>query len=234
MKLSWVEEAKRRAVLKAIEPIKNGWIIGLGSGSTVTYAVKELARLRRDRRFQLSIVPTSYQMEHLCISNGLTVTSLSEVVNVDYAIDGADQVQEGSLSLVKGGGAALLREKLVDTASRQLAIVVDETKLSKHLGGKQPIPLEVLPLGYKYVQSAVAKMGGRAKLRESLGKAGPVITDNGNFILDADFGKVQNPNQLDRQLKAIPGLLETGFFTKLKKRVYVGLRSGGVKILTNR
>jgi ribose 5-phosphate isomerase A len=102
------------------------------------------------------------------------------------------------------------------------------------LGGKQLIPLEVLPLAYKYVQSVVAKMGGRAKLRESLGKAGPVITDNGNFILDADFGKIQSPVQLERRLQAIPGLLETGLFTGLRKRVYVGLRGGGVRVLKTR
>ena len=231
MNLSWIEDAKRNAVLKAIQPIRNGWIIGLGSGSTVGYAVKELARLRRDRRFQISVVPTSYQIEHLSTSNGLTTISLSEVACVDYAIDGADQVEEDTLNLVKGGGGALLREKLVDSASRELAIVVDESKLSKHLGGKQHIPLEVLPLAHKYVQSVVAKMGGRARLRESLGKAGPVITDNGNFILDADFGKIQNPAQLERRLQAVPGLLETGLFTGLRKRVYVGLRAGGVKIL---
>ncbi|HKM51216.1 MAG TPA: ribose-5-phosphate isomerase A, partial [Candidatus Bathyarchaeia archaeon] len=124
--------------------------------------------------------------------------------------------------------------KLVDTAALDLAVVVDESKVSKHLGGKQSIPLEVLPLAYKYVQSVVARMGGRAKLRESLGKAGPVITDNGNFILDADFGKIQNAVPLERRLKAIPGILETGLFLGLTKQVYVGLRTGKVKVLKTR
>lgn len=234
MRLSWIEDAKRNAVLSAIRPIKNGWIIGLGSGSTVKYAVKELARLHRDRKFQFTIAPTSYQMEHMSASNGLTTISFSEVASVDYAIDGADQVQEGTLNLVKGGGGALLREKLIDTAARDLAIVIDQSKLSKHLGGKQPIPLEVLPLAYKYVQSVVAKIGGRAKVRESLGKIGPVITDNGNFILDADFGKIQNAVTVERRLKMIPGVLETGLFVGLRKKVYVGLRDGGVKILKTR
>ena len=234
MKLSWIEDAKRNAVLKAIEPIRNGWIVGLGSGSTVSYAVKELARLRRDRKFQFSIVPTSYQIEHLSTSNGLTTISMNEVAGIDYAIDGADQVQENTLNLVKGRGGALLREKLVDIAARDLAIVIDESKLSKYLGGKQSIPIEVLPLAYKYVQSAVAKIGGRAKLRESIGKAGPVITDNGNFILDADFGKIQNAVPLERRLKTIPGILETGLFIGLTKQVYVGLRSGKVRVLKTR
>lgn len=232
--MSWIEDAKRRAALKAVEQVKNGWIVGLGSGSTVTWAVKELARMRRDRKFELSIVPTSYQIEHLAASYGLPIISLNEVVSVDYAIDGADQVQEGTLNLVKGGGAAIMREKIVDTAARDLAIVVDESKLSKHLGGKQPIPVEVLPFAYRYVQAAIAKMGGRTKLRESAGKVGPVITDNGNFILNADFGKIRNVVPLERRLRTISGILETGFFIGLTKRVYVGLRRGGVKILKPR
>lgn len=234
MSLSWIEEAKRNAVLSSIQRIKNGWIVGLGSGSTVAYAVRELARLRRDNKLQFTIAPTSYQMEHLSASYGLTTISFSEVASVDYAIDGADQVQEGTLNLVKGGGGALLREKLIDTAARELAIVIDETKLSKHLGGKQPIPLEVMPLAYKYVHSVIANMGGRAKLREGLGKTGPVITDNGNFILDADLGKIRNAAPVEHRLKMIPGVMETGLFVGLKKEVYVGLRRGGVRILKSR
>jgi len=234
MTLPWIEDAKRKAILKAIEPIKTGWIIGLGSGSTIAYAVKELARLRRDRKFDISIVPSSYQIEQLSIQNGLPIMSLNEAVSIDYTIDGADQVQQGTLHLVKGGGGALLQEKLVDVAAHDLAIAVDQSKLSKHLGGKQSIPLEVYPPAYRYVMSVIAKMGGRARLREGGGKVGPVITDNGDVLLDADFGIIRDPASLERRLKAIPGILETGLFLKLAKRVYVGLRNGEVKILKHR
>jgi ribose 5-phosphate isomerase A len=234
MSLSWVEEAKRKAVLKAIEPIKSGWIIGIGSGSTTAHAVAELGRITKARKLEVSIVPTSHQIENLAIAHGLRILSMNEAFTLDYAIDGADQVEQGSLNLIKGGGAAMLREKIVDSAARRLAIVVDETKLSRYLGGKQPVPLEVLPFSYKYVQSRIVRMGGRAKLREGGGKAGPVVTDNGNFVLDADFGRIDEPITLERRLRAIPGILETGLFLKMADVVYVGLSNGEVKSLEAR
>jgi ribose 5-phosphate isomerase A len=229
--LSWVEGAKSKAILKALAPIKSGWVIGVGSGSTMAYAVVELGRASKARKLQLSVVPTSHQIENLAISHGLNVRSLNEAVVIDYAIDGADQVQLPSLNLIKGGGAALLREKIVDSAARRLAIVVDETKLSKHLGGRQPVPLEILPMAQRSVQIRVTKMGGRAKLREGSGKVGPVITDNGNFVLDADFGRIENAARLERQLKAVPGLIETGLFLNMVDVVYVGRQNGRVDLL---
>lgn len=231
MNLSWVEGAKRRAVLKALQPIKNGWIISIGSGSTTAYAVAELGRLRRARRLEISIVPTSHQIENLAQSHGLRIVSMNEASTIDYAIDGADQVQLPSLNLIKGGGGALLREKIVDSSARKLAIVVDETKLSKHLGGRQTVPLEVLPFAHKSVQIQVTRIGGRAKLREGAGKVGPIVTDNGNFILDADFGRIHNPAHLQRRLKIVPGLIETGLFLKMADIVYVGRKSGEVELL---
>ena len=232
MNLPWVEDAKRKAVLKALQPIKNGWIVGIGSGTTTAYAVSELARLAKGRRLEISIVPTSHQIEHLAHAHGLRTLTLNEAYVVDYAIDGADQVEQRSLDLIKGGGAALLREKIVDVAAQQLAIVVDETKLSAALGGKQRVPLEVLPFAYKHVHAEIARIGGRARLRDAVGKAGPVITDNGNFVLDADFGRIAKPLVLEKKLKMIPGLLETGLFLSMADVAYVGLRSGAVKVLS--
>jgi len=231
MNLSWVEGAKRKAVLRALQPIKNGWIIGLGSGSTMALAVAELARLSRGRRLEVSVVPTSHQIENLAVSHALRVLNMNEAATIDYAIDGADQVQVPTLNLIKGGGGALFRERIVDSAAHRVAIVVDEKKLSKHLGGAQRIPLEVLPFAHKHVQILVVKMGGRAKLREGSGKVGPVVTDNGNFLLDADFGKIKNATLLQRRLKAMPGLVETGLFLNLADVVYVGRRNGEVDVL---
>jgi ribose 5-phosphate isomerase A len=231
MSLSWIEEAKRKAVLKALEPIKTGWIIGIGSGSTTAYAVSELGRITRAGKLQVSIVPTSHQIENLSIVHGLEILSLNEAPTVDYAIDGADQVEQLSLNLIKGGGASMLREKIVDSAARRLAIVVDETKLSRYLGGRQPVPLEVSPFSYRHVQSRIVRMGGRAKLREGGGKVGPVVTDNGNFVLDADFGKIGQPAALERRLRSIPGILETGLFIKMADAVFVGMSNGEVKLL---
>ena len=229
--MSWVEDAKRRAVLKALQPVRNGWIIGVGSGTTTAYALAEISRLARAKRFELSIVPTSHQIEHLAIAHGLRIRTINEVHTVDYAIDGADQVEMPSLNVLKGGGGAMLREKIVDSCARKLAIVVDETKLAKHLGEKQPVPLEVLPLAYKSVQVKITNMGGRARLRQSAGKVGPVVTDNGNFILDADFGSIAHPTQLDRRLKMLPGVLDTGLFLKMVDCVYVGRKDGKVEVL---
>lgn len=230
--MSWVEGAKKKAVLKALQPVKNGWVIGVGSGSTMAHAVAELGRATRARKLQISIVPTSHQIENLAIAHGLRIVSMNEAFTIDYAVDGADQVQLGTLNLVKGGGGALLREKIVDSVARKVAIVVDETKLSKHLGHPQLIPLEVLPFAHKHVQIQVTKMGGRAKLREGGGKIGPVVTDNGNFVLDADFGRIQNPTLLERRLKTVPGLIETGLFLNVADVVYVGRRTGEVGVLT--
>ena len=227
----WIEDAKRKAVLKAIQPIKSGWVIGLGSGSTTVYAVAEIARLAKMSGFELSVVPTSHQIENLAVAHGLRIRTMNEVHYVDYAIDGADQVEFRSLNVVKGGGGAMLREKIVDSAARKLAIVVDERKLTPHLGEKQSIPLEVLPFAYKSVQVKITNMGGRARLRESTEKVGPVVTDNGNFILDADFNRIEHPAQLDRRLKMIAGLLETGLFLNMVDCVYVGRKDGKVDIL---
>ncbi len=156
---------------------------------------------------------------------------MNEVHIVDYAIDGADQVEVDSFNVVKGGGGAMLREKVVDSSARRLAIVVDERKLTKHLGEKQTVPLEVMPFAYKSVQVKITNMGGRARLRESTEKAGPVITDNGNFMLNADFGRIAHPTQLDRRLNMIPGVLETGLFLNMADCIYVGRRDGKVEIL---
>ena len=229
--MAWIEDAKRKAVLKAIQQIRSGWVIGLGSGSTTSYAVAEIARLAKMMSYDLSVVPTSHQMENLAVAHGLRIRTMNEVYSVDYAIDGADQVETRSLNVVKGGGGAMLREKIVDSTARRLTIVVDERKLTKHLGDRQTVPLEVLPFAYKSLQVGITNMGGRARLRESTDKVGPVITDNGNFILDADFGRIAHPAQLNRRLKMLPGVLETGLFLNIVDSVYVGRKDGKVEIL---
>ena len=229
--MTTIEDAKRKAVLKALEPIKSGWVIGLGSGTTMALMVAELARFARGRRLDLSVVPTSHQIENLAILHSLRILSLNEAVTIDYAIDGADQVEVPGLNLIKGGGAAMFREKVVDSAAHRVAIVVDERKLTKHLGQKQPIPLEVSPFAERFVQTRVTRMGGHARLREGTGKVGPTVTDSGNLILDADFGKLENPAALERKLKMVPGLVETGLFLNLADIVYVGRSDGSVGTL---
>jgi ribose 5-phosphate isomerase A len=144
---------------------------------------------------------------------------------LDLAIDGADQVELKSLNLIKGGGAALTREKIVDSNSKELIIVIDENKLTERLGHNQPVPIEVIPFGYKAVLKKLKDLKGKPKLRESTGKVGPVITDNGNFIIDVVYDSIIDLEEMEKQLKIIPGVIETGLFIGITNRVYVGRKN---------
>jgi ribose 5-phosphate isomerase A len=139
-------------------------------------------------------------------------------------IDGADQVERKTLNMIKGMGGALAREKIVASASKRLIIIVDETKLTEKLGSNQPIPVEVLPFALAPVSSMLRALNGKPTLREANGKVGPVVTDNGNFILDVDFKAIGDPEKLNRQIKVIPGVVETGLFLNMATMVYVGKR----------
>jgi len=223
----WREEAKRSAVKEALKKIKDGYVVGLGSGSTVTYAIKELAKKIREDKLSVLGVPTSYQSMFLAIESGIRVTTLDENPELDLAIDGADQVSK-TLNLIKGGGAALTREKIVDSAARELLIVVDESKVSSILN--IPVPIEILPFAVKTVTKRIRQLGGVPVLREGSGKVGPIVTDNNSFIVDADFGAIKEPFELERKLKTIPGVIETGLFLDMAKEVYVGTKDV-VKVL---
>jgi ribose 5-phosphate isomerase A len=218
---NWIEEAKRNAALEAIKHVKNGFVIGLGSGSTAAYAIKEIGNLIRQKNWKILGVPTSYQAFLLAVGSGIPITSLNEHPRLDLTIDGVDQVDR-DLNMIKGMGGALAREKIVASASNQNIIVADETKLTKKLGTNQPVPIEVLPFASEFVESQILKMKGKPVLRKGTGKVGPVITDNGNFIIDADFGPIDSPNELNAKLRMIPGVIETGLFIKMADIVYVG------------
>lgn len=228
--MSWVERARHAAASKVLELVHDNYVVGLGSGTTVAYVVDELSRLLRSRKLNISVIPTSYQIELIAIKNSLSLTDLNQNPSPDLAIDGADQVDPNSLNVIKGGGAALAREKIVDSSAGKLAIVVDEAKLGR-LGVNQPVPVEILPFGYWSTTRKISSLGGEAVLRESKGKVGPVVTDNGNLIVDVSFSRIDDPNQLEAKLKAIPGVVETGFFIEMVDFVYVGKRDGSVEVL---
>ena len=221
---------KQLAVKKAIEQIRNGYIVGLGSGSTIEEGLKEIARVLKERNIDATFIPTSYQIELAAIRNGLRLGLFTEYPEPDVAIDGADEVDK-NLDLIKGGGGALLREKIVDSAAKKLLILVDEWKIVKELGEKQPVPLEVLPFAHQAVIRRISRLEGRPMLREGKGKLGPIVTDNGNFIVDADFGPIHNPRELEARLRSIPGVIETGLFIGLAHSVYVARGNGSVQIL---
>ncbi|MFH0848492.1 MAG: ribose 5-phosphate isomerase A [archaeon] len=222
-----LEVGRRSAALQALQLIKNGDVVGLGSGSTMALAVSEIPGLLRDKTIEASFIATSYQIEQVAITHGLRLTSLNEYPEPDLALDGADQVDD-NLNLIKGGGAALTREKIVASASKCFIVIVDEKKIVPILD--QPVAIEVIPFAHQAVVSRIKAMGGTAVLRESKGKVGPVITDNGNFVLDADFGQIEDPAKLERSLRFIPGIMEIGLFVDMTDEVYVGKLDGSVEI----
>jgi ribose 5-phosphate isomerase A len=217
----WIEKAKRNAAIEAVKHVKDGFIVGLGSGSTAAYAIKEIGKLTRQKKWRILGVPTSHQAFLLAVNQSIPVTTLNEHSQLDLTIDGVDQV-DPDLNMIKGMGGALAREKIVASASKENVIISDETKLTKKLGRNQPVPIEVLPFATTLIESRIKKLKGKPLLREGKGKVGPVVTDNGNFIVDADFGPINAPGKLDASLKSIPGVVETGLFIGIADVVYVG------------
>jgi len=217
-----VEKAKKKAALEAVKHVEDGFVIGLGSGSTVAYAAEEIGKRITTEKLHVKVVPTSYQAFTLAVKNGIPVTTLEEHPILDLAIDGADQIDE-NLNLIKGMGGALTREKIVAAASKTLIIVADERKKAKILGENgQQVPVEVLPFATSFVMHKIGELGGKPKMREGAGKVGPVVTDNGNFIIDVDFGLIDKPAELEKKLKMIPGIVETGLFVDMADLVYLG------------
>jgi ribose 5-phosphate isomerase A len=223
--VDWRQSAKKRAALKAVKHVQDGFIVGLGSGTTIAHAVQEIGEKVRRENMRVLGVSTSHQILMLAVSCGIPLTTLDEHPQLDVTIDGADQVDR-KLNLIKGIGGALMREKIVASAAKQLVIVVDETKIAEKLGMNHPVPIEVLPFALSLVMAKVKEMGGKPVLRQGKQKVGPVVTDNGNFILDVEFGVINNPEKLDARLKMVPGVLETGLFVGMADVVYVGGRTG--------
>jgi len=224
--MSWIEAAKRRAAQKAVEHVEDGSVVGLGSGSTAAHAIRFLGvRLKNGELKEVLGVPTSLQAAGEAISAGVPLTTLDEHLDLDLAIDGADQI-DGSLNAIKGGGGALLREKIVASASKLYIIVADEKKLTKRLGVGCRLPIEVLPFALGPVMRRIGELGADVAVRSGGGKLGPVVTDNGNLIVDADFGAMHEPRKLDAELKNIPGVIETGLFLGCVDVAYIGNEEG--------
>ena len=229
-KKEWIEKAKRNAALEAVKHVKDNFVIGLGSGSTAAYAIEEIGNRIKREKIRVSAVPTSYQAFMLAVKHGISITTLEEHPILDLTIDGADQIDD-ELNLIKGMGGALTREKIVASASKKLVIVADERKKVKFLGeNNQPVPIEAIPFATPIVLHKIKEMGGKTFLRESNKKVGPVITDNGNIIVDVNFGLVHEPAELNHKLRGIPGVVETGLFVKMADLIYLGERAGVRKL----
>jgi len=229
-KKEWIDEAKRNAALEAVKHVKDNFVIGLGSGSTAAYAIEEIGNRMKREKIRVSAVPTSYQAFMLAVKHGIPITTLEEHSILDLTIDGADQIDD-ELNLIKGMGGALTREKIVASASKKLVIVADERKKVKFLGeNNHPVPIEAIPFATPIVMHKITEMGGKTFLRENNKKVGPVITDNGNIIIDVNFGLVHEPAELNHKLKGIPGVVETGLFVKMADLIYLGERAGVRKL----
>lgn len=223
---------KKNAAIEAIKNVKDGFVVGLGSGSTVAYVIEELGRQVKHDGLRISGVPTSYQTLTLAIKHGISVTTLEEKALLDLTIDGADQIDE-KLNLLKGMGGALANEKIVASVSKTVIIVADESKKVLILGdNNQKLPIEVLPLAVPVLMRKMKEIGGKPSLRIGVKKVGPLITDNGNFIIDVDFGLIYKPAELDRQIKLFPGVVETGLFVNMADLVYFGTLSGVERLQT--
>jgi len=217
---------KRTAGIAASKLVKSGMIVGLGTGSTVAYTIKELGRLVREERLEILGVVTSYQSEMQAIEAGIPLTTLAQHSELDLAIDGADQL-DSNLYAIKGGGAAHTREKIVSVSAKYFLVVADESKTSKELD--KPVPVEVLPFAKELVTKKIKELGGKPELRMGIRKDGPVITDNGNFVLDSDFGVIKDPQELALKLSSIPGVVEHGIFLNVDE-LYIGKKDGSVEI----
>lgn len=212
------EESKRNAGYHAAGMVGDGMVVGLGTGSTVFFAMERLGERIAGEGLSIVGVPTSYQAAIRARRYGIALSSLDEHPVLDIAIDGADQV-DPDLRLIKGRGAAHLREKCVCDAARKVVIVADQTKMVEALSA--PVPVEVLPFALESVFRRLAALGASPILREGAKKDGPVITDNGNFIVDCDFGEIVEPESLETAIAAIPGALECGLFTAYKEKIWV-------------
>ena len=219
-----LDQAKKMAAERAVDFVEDGMVVGLGTGSTAMWAIRRLGE-RVKEGLNVHAIGTSSQTEELARSLHIPLVTFAEIKELDLAIDGADEVAH-DLSLTKGGGGALLREKLVASAARRFLVIIDQTKRVHHLG-RFLLPVEVVPFGWKLTQFRIKTQGCTAKLRILGDHEEPYVSDNGNYILDCDFKEIADPRSLHRDLKALPGVVETGLFIDM---VYAVIESDGVDV----
>lgn len=213
-------QMKKFVAVAAARLVRDGMVVGVGTGSTVAFLIQELGRRVREEGLHMIGVPTSFQSRLSCGQLGIPVRDMSDCARLDLAIDGADEV-DPDLNLIKGGGGSQTREKIVAAMAEEFVAVVDESKVVPALGTRFAIPIEVLPVGLAYVEQAVRDLGGSPTLRMAKAKDGPVITDNGQLILDTRFPAGTDLRRIDLALHQVPGVMETGLFFDLAKQALV-------------
>jgi ribose 5-phosphate isomerase A len=216
------EEMKRIAAEKAVELIEDGMIIGLGTGSTVKYALKKIGE-RVSKGLDIKGIPTSNHTKKLATEYKIPLTKLNEYEEIDLTIDGADEI-DSDLNLIKGGGGALTREKIIAYHSKKVLIIADDSKVVKSLGIDFPLPVEVVKYAWKATKKSLEKFECVCTLRKIFDD--PFITDNGNYIIDCEFNRISEPDQLEQELNMIPGVVENGLFIGLADKAIVGSTQG--------
>ena len=224
------EEQKKIVGEKAVEYVQSGMVLGLGTGSTVYYSLLKIAELIKSGELKDIVgIPSSFQTEKIAIENGIPLTDFNTHQEIDVTIDGADEIDE-SLNLIKGGGGALLREKIIAQSSKRLIIVADESKLSEKLGAKWAVPIEVIPFAVGVEIKYLKSLGAKIEIRKD--KAGQIFrTDENNYMLDSNFGVINNPEQLEFLLNRRAGIVENGLFIGLTNRV-IAIRNNELLELT--
>jgi len=214
---------KKLVGYQAAQMVNDGDVVGLGTGSTTHYFIERLGQIIKEDEIEILGVPTSYQSFFLAQNFKIPITSLDEH-QINLAVDGADEV-DPQLNLIKGGGAAHTLEKIVDSSADKFVVIVVDSKIVDELG-RFPVPVEVIPQAFRVINERIGEMGGKPLLRMAERKDGPVITDNGNFVLDVDFGLIKKPEKLEIELNSIPGVVENGIFTGIVDQVLVGTPNG--------
>lgn len=225
-----LQDRMKQAVAEAaVQQIRDGMVVGLGSGSTAALMIQGLgAKLQSGELKDITGVTTSFQGEVLAAELGIPLKSLNAISRIDLAIDGADEV-DPDFQLIKGGGACHVQEKLVARRADRFVVVVDASKLVERLNLGFLLPVEVLPGAWRQVQAELGELGGDAQLRMAVRKAGPVVTDQGNLVLDVKFaGGISDPQTLEKEINNLPGVLENGLFVNLTDQVLVGEIAAGV------
>ncbi|RWS01831.1 ribose-5-phosphate isomerase-like isoform X2 [Dinothrombium tinctorium] len=231
-----LEKAKKLCAFRAVDQIiEDNLVVGIGSGSTIIYGVQRLAERVKSENLKISCVPTSFQARQLIKEYNLTLTDLESNPELDVAIDGADEVDENFV-LIKGGGGCLTQEKIIASAAKNFIVIADYRKNSKYLGQNwhTGIPIEVIPFAYVAVSRKIELLyGGKCTVRTSSGKAGPLLTDNSNFIIDWKFPVREQGydwKRLNEEITLIPGVVETGLFVDITSKVYFGNEDGTITI----
>ncbi|MGK7944898.1 MAG: ribose-5-phosphate isomerase RpiA [Microcystaceae cyanobacterium] len=217
-----VKIMKQEVGKAAAQRVESNTIVGLGTGSTTAYAIQYIGeRLKNGELSNIVGVPTSFQAEVLSKQYGVPLTTLDAIDHIDVAIDGADEV-DPQKNLIKGGGAAHTREKVVDSLADTFIVVVDSGKLVDKLNSTFLLPVEVIPMAIAPVMRAIEKLGGKPELRMGIKKAGPVVTDQGNLVVDVQFPSIDDPATMEKTLNNLPGVLENGLFVGVADIVLVG------------